>query len=500
MKLAPLSFAFLLATTSLGCAFMMPQGGAQGAGGDGQDRPSNHIAIPKESKDLVRKSFADAYAQSVDSEQESLDKLEKETMKALRVSLGKEPAWQGGQAGESASTALRAVKAAKLKVRLEPITDGEGKAVNDDFLQLKDSYTDRAQALSRKMIEKTATKAEMKEMQDGAKYSMKLMDLRMAVQQVSMQTMMANMHVQQSGMQQMLQVSNLVRSYKMYEMEMNAEDYAIVKKGLASQKRAEAIAGATMAMMAAYQAVINGDGDPKALDMIAEGTLKAFPLKTEVTDKDARDYVASLGQNVQKVKARYEAMLRKVHGDKHYEKHLKAGIDAMFKQAEDAGNQKSIGQMADDHWDQYKKDIQTCKSKIDPAAEGRLGPSCKEVYRAAQSGDTSQLLPGTKKAFEDTGGMPAGGAGGGLKGAKLGSKESAALDGASAAANGDVDGTLDAASKLVGEDSTVGASLKGIAALKKGDAKGALSAAVALVPVPGVKEAFGLASKLLFKG
>jgi hypothetical protein len=499
MKLASLSFAFLLATTSLGCAFMAPQG-ANDPGGGANDKPSNHVVIPKESKDIVRKSEQDAYSQSIAAEEEQLDKLEKDTIKALNVSLGKQAAWQGGQVGESASTSLKAIKAAKMKVRLEPVTDGDGKAVNDDFLQLKDSYTERVQVLSRKMVEKTASKAEMKEMQEGAKYSMKLMDLRNAVQQISMQTMMANSHVQTSSLSQMLLVSQMVRSHKTYEMEMTTEDYALIRKALASQKRAEAIAGASMAMMAAYQAVINDNGDPKALDVIAENVVKAFPLKVDVTEQDAKNYVASLGQNVQKVKAKYEAMMRKVHGDKKYESQFKQGIDAMFAQAEGAQSQKSASQIADDHWDQYKKDIQTCKTKIDPAADSRLGPSCKDVYKAAQTGDTSHLLPGTKKAFEDTGGMPAGGAGGSLKGAKLGSKEAAALDGISAAANGDVDGTLDAASKLVGEDSTVGASLRGIAALKKGDAKGALSAAVALVPIPGVKEAFGIASKLLFKG
>jgi hypothetical protein len=39
-----------------------------------------------------------------------------------------------------------------------------------------------------------------------------------------------------------------------------------------------------------------------------------------------------------------------------------------------------------------------------------------------------------------------------------------------------------------------------ISALKKGDPRGAISAALGFVPVPGLKDAFGLASKLLFKG
>src|SRR5688572_16698133 len=144
MKSAALSFAFLLATTTIGCGMLMPQQGAQQAS---NDKPSNHFAIPKESKDIVRKSEQDAYSKGIDAEQEQLDKQEKDTLKALRVALGKEAAWQGGQPGESASTALKNLKAAKIKLRLEPITDGDGKAVNDDFLQLKDSFTDRVTQL-----------------------------------------------------------------------------------------------------------------------------------------------------------------------------------------------------------------------------------------------------------------------------------------------------------------------------------------------------------------
>src|SRR5262249_46644863 len=235
--------------------------------------------IPKESQDAVRKQETAAYAAADDAEDEQLDKLEKDSLKALKVALGKEAAWQGGQPGESSSSALVAIKKAEMKVRLEPVTDGDGKAVNDDFFQLKDSFTDRVQQLQRKIAEQKASKAEMKEIQDGSKQIMKINDLRSAVMAVSMQTMMSNNHVQSSSLQTMLRVSGLVRSRKLYNMQLDANDYALVKRGLERQKRAEAIAATNLAMLAAYQAVINGDGDPKALDIIAEGALKAFPVK-----------------------------------------------------------------------------------------------------------------------------------------------------------------------------------------------------------------------------
>ena len=109
--------------------------------------------------------------------------------------------------------------------------------------------------------------------------------------------------------------------------------------------------------------------------------------------------------------------------------------------------------------------------------------------------------PGAKKVFDETGGANASGGGdaGGTGGRLLGSKETAALNGAQALAKGNLDGALDAAGKLFPGDSTIGASLQGIAALKKGDAKGAINAALSFVPIPGLKDAFGLASKLLFK-
>jgi hypothetical protein len=487
MKRIVCTFFVLFASSTLGCGMLMPQ--QSGAGSPQQGQPT--YTMPKESQDLVRKQEAAAYSAADDAEDEQLDKLEKDSLKALRVALGKEAAWQGGQPGESSSAALVAIKKAKMKVRLEPVTDGDGKAVNDDFFQLKDSFTDRVQQLQRKIAEQKATKAEMKEIQDGSKQIMKINDLRSAVMAVSLQTMMSNNNVQNASLTTMLRVSGLVRSRKLMDMKLDAADYALIKRGLERQKRAEAIAATNLAMLAAYQAVINGKGDPKALDIIAEGAIKAFPVKVDVSEDDAKQYVEQLGTNVSKVKAKYEAMLRKVHGDKRYEKQFKAGIDAMFAQAEGAQSQKSVGQMVNDTQSKYKTDVAKCMrgEQVDPGSMVG-GGTCKQLAKAAQTGDTSDLPPGAVKAFND-----AGGSGGGNAPALKG-KAGAAVDGAAAVANGDIDGALDAAGKMFPGDSTIGASLQGIAALKKGDPKGAISAALTFVPVPGLKDAFNLASKL----
>ena len=494
-------FALVVATSSIGIGCGMPAAqegpGAASPEGQSQATSSQKYVVPKESQDALRKGEQQAYAQADAAEDEQLDRLEKEALKAIKLALGQRDQSAGMPPPESSSTALTTIKAAKMKVRLEPVTDGDGKAVNDDFLQLKDSFTDRVTQLSRKIGEGKASKAEIKEVQDGSKHISRLNDLRSQVSAVSMQMMMSNNHVQSSTLSTMFRVSEMVRSRKQMEMELNADDYALVRHGLERQKRAEAIAATTIAMMAAYQAVINDNGDPKALDVIADATVKAFPVKAQVTDEDAKQYVSQLGANVQKVKAKYEAGLRKVHGDAKYERSYKAGVDAMFARAENAQNVKTVNQIASETNAKFLEDVAKCKRGEDPGPASMVGASCKALYRAAQTGDTSELLPGTKKAFEETGGATA--AGPGMPGVKLGARETAALAGAQSAMRGDIDGALDAAQKLFPGDTTIGASLQGLAALKKGDAKGAINAALSFVPVPGLKDAFGLASKLLFK-
>lgn len=472
MKLSSLS-ALALVTCVTGCGMLMPQGG-----GASQAQPrAAAYEVPKESKDAIRKQETQAYAQADAAEDEQLERLEKDALKALAVSAGKEK-WAETQAmPEPASANVKNLRAAGVKMKIAPVTNGEGKAVNDDFLQLKDEATDQLGVLSRKIAEGKASAAEKKAVQEYAKHSFKLMDLRMQVMKVSMATMMSNSHVQTSSLQTMLRVASMVRTRKMMSMELTAEDYALVRRGLERQKRAEAIAATTMGLLAAYQAVVNGKGDPKALDVITDATLKAFPLKTEVSDAEAKAYVGALGENVAKVKARYEAMLRKVHGDAKYEQKFKAGIDAMFRQAEQAEGQKSIGQMAQDNMDRFKADREKCArgEPIDPGSPA-AGPGCKAARQAALRGE---------------GGAAAGGV-------AIPGQVNQAAGVAGAAAKGDVVGALDGAAKMFPADGTVRNSLEGIAALGRGDAKGALNAAIGFVPVPGLKDGLALASKLLF--
>ncbi|HSO36394.1 MAG TPA: hypothetical protein VLT33_27895 [Labilithrix sp.] len=503
MSRSSLPLLLVLATSSAGCAMLAPHGGGGGAQAPATASNAPAYTVPKESQDLVRKGEQDAYARADEAADEQLDKLEKDALLAVRVSLGKDKWSENQPAPLPASQGLLALRKQNVKMKLEPVVNGMG-GTSDDFLQLKDEATDRLAALGRKSAEGTATAAEKREMMAYSKIAFKLMDLKMQVSKISVAALTANSNVQTSSLTTMLRVSGLVRSHKTYNMEMTAEDYGLVKRGLERQRRAEAIAATTMAMLAAYQAVINNGGDPKALEIIGDGTLKAFPLKPTVTDEEAKAYVSGLGANVQKVKARYEAQMRKTWGDAKYERQYKAGIDAMFAQAEGASSAKSVTQIAADTNSKYKIDVGKCM-RGEPVDPGSMvgGGTCSSLRKAAQGGDTSDLPPGALAAFRENGGASAGsgaggaGAGPGVPGLPRNAKN--ALDTASSIAAGDASSTFDNVAKFFPGDTTIGASLQGISALKNGDPRGAINAALTFVPVPGLKDVFGIASKLLFK-
>lgn len=493
MKRHATALFLLLASSALGgCGYMNTVPGLQQPGAPGaQQQAANKDGMDengykKGDYDKLRQQEAQSSAAIDSAVDTELDKKEKEALKSIRVSLGKEASFQGMPATESASKTLTALKAAKVDMRLEAVTDQDGKAVGGgDFLTLKDSGTEKIQVISRKMQDGKASAAEKKEFQKIAKNVGKVNDLRQQVSGVSMAAMMTNNSVVTDNFTAMFRVANMVRTRKLLKMEWTAEDYTTVKGILQRQKRSEAIAATNLAMLATYQAVINDNGDPKALDAIAESAEKAFPLKVEATDAEAKAYVEALNTNVGKSKARYEAMMRKIMGDKQYEKQHKASIDNMFRQAETAGQQKSVGEIKSDVNAQYKADVAKCMRGEDPGPGSMAGgPSCKELKRAQDTGDTSRLLPGAKQAFIANGGT------GTDKG-----KTDPSLPGIPQ--NGD--DALDAAAKMLPADGAIGNSLQGIAALRKGDAKGAINAALGFVPVPGLKDAFGFASKLLFK-
>jgi hypothetical protein len=434
-------------------------------------------------------------------EDQEVAKQEKDVLHALAMALGKEAPSPGMPPYESGSQALSELRAAKFKLRIEPVTNSSGAAIGGgSFVQLKDSFSDRVQALQGKLAAGTASAAERAEVMNGSKQIMKLQGLKMQVNAISMAALGTNTHVLNGGLTTMLKVAGMVSVRKQQNMDWTDDDYARVKRILTRQKHWEAMAAATMGMMAAYEAIIGTNtGDPKALDAIADSTTKAFPLDPQVSDDDVKNYVTHLTDNVASMKSKYETMMRGAMGDAVYESQYKAGIDRMFAQAGSAGSTKSVTQVAADTNSKYKDDLAKC-ARGEPLDPGSLvGPAKCQAARAQAQG-------GGGGGGDSDGSQAAGGAGGGPNlipgNVQNGiNKVQKGIGVATALANGDAAGAIQGAADMFPGDGPIQNSLQGVAALTKGDFKGALKSALGLASlIPGgslIKEGLGLAGKLL---
>lgn len=428
-----------------GCALFGLGGGASEIpeGRQSSATMGSAVAGAHAGNDHVRDGERRSYGQVQSPE---LDRAEKDLHKALELALGRQPAVAGGPTPYAASKCVTELRQAKIALRLEPVVDAAGKPVASNLLQLKDSYTDRVQILSRKMAEQKATKREMKEMQDGAKHMVKLGDLRGQITAATMPAMSSGWLVTSSSLNTMLAVSQMVRARRTYGMQWTTQDYELVATILGRQKRAEAIGAVAIAMLAAYQAVLEKGADPKTLDVVAEQTLAVFPLKATVSVDEARSYVEQLDENIAATKARYEAQMRSTFGDAQYEKSYRASIDAMFAQAEQS----------------------TSAQPVQGIAGGGRAPA----------GHAAAPVPSSAAAS------------GGRAVAAVGSAKA-----------GDVAGTaLNAAQMVPGGSAagSVGAALGGVSALTQRDPKGAIDAAIQLAPVSGpIKAALQTSSALI---
>jgi hypothetical protein len=487
-------FALPLLVTTAGCQMLMPHGAgtAGGSSGAANYHPGQDV------KDTVRKQEAQGDQVTDPVEGQELAKQEKDVQHALALALGREAQMPGAPPPESSSQALTELRAAHFKLRIEPVTNSSGAAIGGgDFIQLKDSFTDRVQALQAKLASGAASPAERAEVTKGATQVMKLNNLKMQVSAVSHATMMTNVHVQNGGITTMLKIAGMVTVRKQQEMDWTAEDYARVKKILTLQKHWEALAAGTMGMLAAYEAVVSSNGDPKALDTIADAVLKAFPLDPQVSDDDAKNYVSHLTDNVQSQKAKYEAMMRSALGDAVYEAQYKANIDRMFAQAGGAANSKSVSEVASDANAKYQADLAKCAAGQQPDPGSLVGPArCKEARQQTLAGG------GAGGGGDDGSG---GGAAGG-PGLPAGAKNTVnqvqmGIGLAQSVASGDAAGAIQNAADMFPGDGPIQSSLQGVAALTKGDFKGALKSAKGLASlVPGgsvIKEGLDLAGKLL---
>lgn len=491
-----------LVAGSLGCGMLAPKGGA-GAGASSGGGGGAAYDSPQASKDMVRTQEAKSDAMIDPIEDQEVAKQEKDVLHALAMSLGKEGPAPGMPPYESGSQALTELRAAKFKLRIEPVTNSSGAAIGGgSFVQLKDSFSDRVQALQGKLAAGTASASERAEVMSGSKQIMKLQGLKMQVNAISLAALGTNTHVLNGSLTAMLKISGMVAVRKQQNMDWTDDDYARVKRILTRQKHWEAMGAATMGMMAAYEAIIGTNtGDPKALDAIADSTTKAFPLDPQVSDDDAKSYVSHLTDNVAAMKSKYETMMRGAVGDAMYEQQYKAGIDRMFAQAGNAGSTKSVTQVAADTNSKYQADLAKC-ARGEPLDPGfMVGPAKCQAARAQAQGGGGGGDDGSQ-----AGGAGSGGGAGGPNlipgNVQNGiNKVQQGIGVAGAIANGDAAGALQGAADMFPGDGPIQNSLQGVAALTKGDFKGALKSALGLASlIPGgslIKEGLGVAGKLL---
>src|SRR5690242_2572514 len=107
-------FAF---SSTAGCGMLAPQGAAPAPATPG-------YTVPKESQDLVRKGEIEAYAKADDAADEQLEKLEKDALLAIRVSMGKDKWSEAQPAPLPASQGVAFLRKQKVKLRLEPVATG----------------------------------------------------------------------------------------------------------------------------------------------------------------------------------------------------------------------------------------------------------------------------------------------------------------------------------------------------------------------------------------
>jgi len=400
---------------------------------------------------------------------DQLDRQQAALKKALELAQGKIPAFQGGANPYPASEALAELRKAKIDLYFAPVLDAQGKPVADQFVQLKDSYSDKVVILSRKMAEKKASKKEIRFIQKGAKYVVKLNDLKGQVRAATTPAIQAGWMVTSGSMTTMQTVAQMIKIRRQFEMSWTDEDYEIVRELLVVQSQRESIAAVSIGLLASYQAIIGGGGDPKLLDTLLKGTLEALPLKGKATLEDAKTTVTNFEANVDAAHQLYEAQMRKTWGDAQYEAKYKAQIDSTFAQMKGASSTKSVTQMMDDTQIKYVADLQKCARGEKPDGGSMVGPAkCKEARAQAGSGGfltqaaLDLLAGGTAKA------------------------EAAAKEG------------LGSLVDMIPGVTAVKQALEGVKALRDGDVAKALRIAADLVPIPGpAKAALSAVAKIV---
>ncbi len=453
-----LGFAALV-LASLSCA-CVPAGQAPA------QQPQGPV-VPEESKAQVRKGDESMVAAQKQMDAE-IDKNQADVEKAMKAALGQEAAYPGGNPPKPAADAINDIKKAKIKLEITPVLDAQGKPVAGQFVQLQDSYSQKVQKIGPKIASKKATPAEMKFVQNGVKFVPEINDLKGQVRAATMPAMQSGWMVTTGSMTTMSTVASMIRSRRQMEMKWTDKDYELVRQVMERQSRRTAVAALDLAMLGAYQAVVNHGADPKIITDVAKAGLAALPLKGEASIEDAKKYVDNFDQNVAASKQMYEQQMRKTFGDAEYEAKYKPQIDSTFAQAASATKAKSVDELMADTKKQYEADLQTCAAGKEPPPASMVGPDACKAAKAA-AGPDGKLSPDA-----------------------LQNLVSGAVNKEVEKAQGFLGNLMDAIPGVA----QVKMAIEGVAALKDGDPAKALEIASRLVPIPGVSTALASASKV----
>jgi hypothetical protein len=431
-----------------------------------QEPESSHSQSPisDESKQTARQ--ADEYVVAAQKQMdEQIDKNQAELEKAMKAALGQEASYPGAPLPLPASQAIKEIREAKIELQIAPVLDAQGKPVADQFVHVEDSYSRRVVEIGPKMASKKATQAEIKFLQEGAQHVPKLNDLQAQVRTASMPAMNAGWMITTGSMTTMSTVANMIRTRRQMEMEWIDEDYELVRQIMERQSRREAVGALSLAMMGAYQAVLNQGADPSLIDEVAKAGLEAMPLAGKAAIEEARTYVDNFESNVEFAQKLYEEQMRKTFGDEQYEAKYKTQLDSMFAQAASATQALSASELIAQNQQKYRKDLETCAKGEALPPDTMVGPDACKRAKASASPDGS-LSP---EALES------------LLAGKSQIEERA---------QGGLMGLLDSIPGVA----QVKLALEGVAALKDGDTSKVFRLAADLVPVPGVRSVLETAS------
>lgn len=354
-----------------GCSLGKMSGMSPRPAGQAPEKRQVAITATEEQRSGVRARERQALEQKIQQRRADFmrDAMEQNARNAIALTLG-----QRAAASESASTSIRALRAAGVRLRVD--------TARDPFELVAEAEeaprVGRRGARAKKEAEAEAPPPNL----DG---------LRQQLVAVSRAAKAWNDQVQLDGLQYIGPVATMVLSRKKMGFELDDGDYEVVRAYLEMARVDEAIAASMLALLATIQAAVVDGADPKTIDTVAESASQAFPIRATVTIDDAKAYVAQLRDPIARMKTRYEVALRKSVGNEPYEKAFKPKVDAAFAAFVDrpAGRPDVTADQLPKVDTRVLEDAQRCKP----------GARCDDLRRTATMGDSARAsketaLPG----------------------------------------------------------------------------------------------------------